>query len=58
MIMIGPPTNSAAANCQPIRTIRTMPSSITRLVDANMKIIAVTKSAPFWNSDLPIAVAA
>jgi hypothetical protein len=23
-----------------------------------MKIIAVTKSAPFWNSDLAIAVAA
>ena len=56
--MIGPPTNSAAANCQPISTISTTPSSITRLVDANMKIIAVVKSAPFWNSDFAIAVAA
>ena len=35
-----------------------MPSSMTRFVEANMKIIAVTKSAPFWNSDLPIADAA
>ena len=53
--MIGPPTNSAAANCQPISTTSTMPSSSTRLVDANMNTIADTKSAPFWNSDLAIA---
>ena len=58
MIMIGPPTNSASANCQPISTSSTMPSSTTRFVDANMKIIAVVKSAPFWNSDFAIAVAA
>src|SRR6266480_651667 len=57
-IMIAPPMNSAAANCQPMRTMSTMPSSITRFVDANMKIIALTKSAPFWNSDFAIAVAA
>ena len=56
--MIGPPTNSATANCQPISTTSTMPSSRTRLVDANMKIIAVVKSAPFWKSDFAIAVAA
>ena len=56
--MIGPPTNSASANCQPISTSSTMPSSMTRFVDANMKIIAVVKSAPFWNSDFAIAVAA
>ena len=57
-IMIGPPTNSASANCQPISTSNTTPSSTTRFVDANMKIIAVVKSAPFWNSDFAIAVAA
>ena len=57
-IMIGPPMNSAAANCQPMSTTSTMPSSSTRFVDANMKIIAVVKSAPFWNRDFDIAVAA
>ena len=56
--MMGPPTNSAAANCQPMRTTRTIPSATTRFVDANMKIIAVVKSAPFWKRDLDIAVAA
>ena len=39
-IMMMPPTNSLTANCHPRRTINTMPSSITRLVDANMKTIA------------------
>ncbi len=38
--MMMPPTNSLTANCQPISTIRTMPSSITRFVDANMKTMA------------------
>ena len=33
--MIGPPTNSAKVNCQPISTQRMTPSSSTRLVDAN-----------------------
>ncbi len=56
--MIDPPTNSAAANCQPINTTSTTPSSMTRFVDANMKTIAETKSAPFWNSDFAIAEAA
>ena len=56
--MIGPPTNSAAANCQLSRITRTMPSSRTRLVEANMNTMAVRKSAPFWNSDLAMAVAA
>src|SRR5438477_11988150 len=56
--MTGPPTNSAAANCQPMSTNSTTPSSTTRFVDANMKTIAETKSAPFWNSDFAIAVAA
>ena len=56
--MMGPPTNSASANCQPISTSSTRPSSTTRFVEANMKIIAVVKSAPFWNNDFAIAVAA
>ncbi len=56
--MITPPTYSAATNCQPISTTSTTPSSITRLVDANMKIIEVTKSAPLANRDFAIAEAA
>ncbi len=56
--MIGPPTNSAAVNCHPISTASTMPSSITRLVEANMKTMADMKSAPFWKRDLAIAAAA
>ena len=56
--MIGPPMNSAAANCQPIKMTSTMPSSITRLVEANMNTMAEMKSAPFWNNDLAMAVAA
>jgi hypothetical protein len=57
-IMIGPPTNSAVANRQPSSTMSTTPSSMTRFVEANMKIIDVVKSAPFWDSDFAIAVAA
>src|SRR5438552_13773780 len=57
-IMIGPPTNSAAVNCQPIRIARMMPSSITRLVDAISNAIAAVKSAPFWKSDRASATAA
>ena len=56
--MMGPPTNSAAANCQPMRMTSTTPSSMTRLVDANMNTMAEMKSAPFWNSDLAMATAA
>ena len=56
--MIGPPMNSAAANSQPIRTNSTMPSSMTRFVEANMNTIDVMKSAPFWNSDFAMAAAA
>ena len=57
-IMIAPPTNSAAANCQPISTMSTMPSSRTRLVEANMKTIEATKSAPLTKRDLDMAEAA
>ena len=35
-----------------------MPSSTTRLVEANMKTIDATKSAPLTNSDLDMAEAA
>ena len=57
-IMMIPPTYSARANCQPIRTQSTSPSSQTRLVEANWKASAVAAEAPFWKSDLAIAIAA
>src|SRR4051794_35784037 len=53
-----PPTNSARVNCQPIRIQITRPSSQTRLVEANWKASEVTAEAPFWKSDLAIAIAA
>src|SRR4051794_306348 len=53
-----PPKNSASVNCHPISTQRTSPSSQTRLVEANWKASAVTAEAPFWKSDLAIAIAA
>ena len=53
-----PPTYSASANCQPISTHNTSPSSQTRLVEANWKASIVAAEAPFWKSDLPIAIAA
>ena len=40
--MMMPPTNSLTANCQPMRTMSTTPSSITRFVDANMNTMAAT----------------
>ena len=56
--MITPPTNSLAANCQPMRTTSTIPSSITRLVDATMNTSEAMKSAPLTKSDLAMAAAA
>ena len=56
--MIVPPTNSLTANCQPMSTTRTTPSSTTRLVEANMNTHTATKSAPFTKMDLAMAVAA
>ncbi len=56
--MIGPPTNSAAMNCQPNRIYMTMPSSTTRFVEAIMNTIAEVKSAPLANRDLDMAEAA
>src|SRR6266568_3136218 len=57
-IISGPPTNSAAVNCQPSSTARMMPSSMTRLVEANSKAMALVKSAPLRNTDRAIATAA
>ncbi len=56
--MMGPPTNSAAMNCQPSNTSITMPSSMTRFVDAIMNTMAATKSAPLAKSDFDMADAA
>ena len=57
-IITRPPTNSASANCQPIRIHRTSPSSQTRFVEANWNASARAADAPFWNSDFAIAIAA
>ena len=57
-IRMSPPTNSASVNCQPSRTQSTSPSSQTRFVEANWKANAERIEAPFWNSDLAIAIAA
>ena len=56
--MMTPPTNSLTANCQPMRTKSTAPSSITRFVDANMNTREATKSAPLTKIDLAMADAA
>ena len=57
-IITGPPTYSATVNCQPIRTARMIPSSSTRLVEANWNAIALVKSAPLRNSERASATAA
>ena len=56
--MMGPPTNSAAVNCQPINNARMIPNSTTRLVEAISKAIAAVKFAPLRNSDRASATAA
>ena len=57
-IITRPPRYSARVNCQPSSTQSTRPSSQTRLVEANWKASAEAAEAPFWNSDLAIAIAA
>src|ERR671930_572498 len=57
-IISGPPTNSARVNCQPTSTARIMPSSITRLVEANWNAIALVKLAPLRKMDRASATAA
>src|SRR3954463_11592212 len=53
-----PPANSASVKRQPSSTHRTSPSSQTRFVEANWNASAETAEAPFWKSDLAIAMAA
>src|SRR6516165_6174365 len=57
-IISGPPTNSAAVNCQPISRARMMPNSTTRLVEPISKAIAAVKLAPLRNKDRAKATAA
>ena len=57
-IITSPPTYSPSVNCQPRSTHSTSPSSHTRLVEANWKASADAAEAPFWKSDLAIAIAA
>ena len=56
--MTGPPTNSAAVNCQPSRSARITPISTTRLVEANSNAIADVKCPPLRNIDRANATAA
>ena len=58
IIMIVPPINSAIANCHPSISHKTIPSSITRFVLANIKTIDVVKSAPLRKIERPSADAA
>src|SRR5271156_551487 len=57
-IISGPPTNSAAVNCQPISRARMMPNSTTRLVEPISNAMAAVKLAPLRNSDRARATAA
>jgi len=57
-IMRKPPRNSATANCQPMSSHSTIPSSTTRFVLANMNTIDDVKSAPRANSVFANALAA
>src|SRR5258708_1050517 len=56
--MTAPPTNSGGANWQAMRITRTIPSSMTRFVDAISKLIAAVKSAPLMKSERASATAA
>ena len=57
-IMIGPPTNSAAVNCQPSNRAMMIPSSITRLVEAISNTITAVKLAPLRKRPRASATAA
>src|SRR3954471_22011559 len=52
------PATLAARNSQPNKIQRTMPSSATRLVDANMKASASVRVAPWRKAERAAAVAA
>jgi hypothetical protein len=57
-IMMGPPTNSPRVNSHPRRIAMMIPSSMTRLVEANSKTIAAVKSAPLRKIERARATAA
>jgi hypothetical protein len=53
-----PPTNSPRVNCQPSMMAMMIPSSITRLVEANSKTMAAVKLAPLRKMERARATAA
>ena len=53
-----PPTNCATTNCQPSNRYSTMPSSITRFVEATMKTSEFVHDAPRAKSARDMALAA
>ena len=53
-----PPLSSATRNCQPNRMKSTRPSSKTRLVEANSKMMALPRDAPLRKSVRATATAA
>src|SRR4051794_35313196 len=53
-----PPRYSATANCQPMSTHSTSPSSHTRFVEANWNASDDVVDAPFWKRLLAMAMAA
>ena len=57
-ISSSPPTYSPTTNCQLKKTAMTMPSPMTRFVEASRKASAGTKPAPFLKSDFVVANAA
>src|SRR5665648_99438 len=50
VMMIGAPTNSPSAYCQPRKIYANAATSIAKFVEANMKARAETSEAPFVNS--------
>jgi hypothetical protein len=56
--MMGPPTNSPRVNSHPRRMATMIPSSMTRLVEANSNTIAAVKLVPLRKMDLARATAA
>lgn len=57
-IITAPPTNSPTVNCHPSMIAMMMPSSMTRLVEANSKAMAEVKSAPLRKIERASATAA
>src|SRR6058998_209562 len=57
-IIRSPPMNSASVNCHPSSRTMMIPSSMTRFVDANSKVMAAVKLAPLRKIDRASATAA